>query len=121
MNLCLPKKKNNCCQILVEMFPPSLQHFSTAALLWCQHCPFVSTLNVTLQPLVLLGSLLLNRFCHLTQITYLHRALLENTHDRNDAGPCLVHSCHSRQHIPHIIRLQKHQVHIETQGMCVGL
>lgn len=36
---------------------------------------------------------------------FVHRALLENTHDRNDAGPRLVRSRHVRQHVSHCLCL----------------
>lgn len=44
------------------------------------------------------------------------RALLEDSHDRNDALARLVHTRHFGQHIPRRVCLQKHQVHSKTQG-----
>lgn len=43
-----------------------------------------------------------------------HRALLENTHDRNDAGPRMVRSRHVGKHLPHRFCVQKYEVHIKT-------
>lgn len=40
--VCSPKKKNNCCRISAETFPPNLPPCSTAVLSWCPLCPSVS-------------------------------------------------------------------------------